>query len=149
MTRFLLINLLVMTLCLPTGLAFAHGNKHKGEPLVDGEVSYTEEVDGVKAVFIVEQITKIQRQGKVLFECDIKARLSGADGAPGLNLADVAMRYTSGHEKFGQVYALIPDPDDQSYRKKVFLHEDGMQHFLLIVIDQTGSKREFHFHHSF
>lgn len=149
MTRFLLICLLVMALGLSTGLAFADDGKHKGEPLVDGEVSYTDEVDGVKAVFIVEQITKIQRKGKILFECDIKARLYGADGAQVLTMADVAMRYTSGHEKFGQVYALIPDPDDNSYRKKVFLHEDGEQHFLLIVIDQTGSKRKFHFHHSF
>lgn len=145
MFRTLLI--LAVILLVSISNLYAHGNKHaEGEN--SGAASYVEELSGMQANFSLEGIRKLNQQGQTLYECSVSAQLNSTLDAP-FEIADVALRFTSGHEKFGNAYALVLDPDTGIYRKKVFLQETGEQHFLLVVIDSTGKKREFHFHHTF
>ena len=140
---------ILAALCLLSAHANAHGDKHIDSPLPDGGAVYSEEVDGMQALFALENIERVQQQENVLFACDIRVGLAVAEESAPAEIIDVALRYTSDHKQLGQVYALILDPDLGQYGKKIFLHDSGEKHFLLIVIDAKGIKREFHFHHSF
>lgn len=128
--------------------ASGHGNQHVASQARD-EVTYRQDVSGLEAQFVVERIKKVEKDKHTLYACDVAVRFADSAGGAERKVLDAALRFTTGHESFGQAHALIFDPDRGHYAKRLFLHEPGVQHFLLIVVDEDGRKREFHFHHSF